>query len=96
MLGQRPCLGLGETPMKASTFAPIRQRRIVGQLITFIESSVFQRLLPLYLDDDEYAELQQHLMLCPMAGELVPGSGGIRKLRWLRPGMGERGGLRED
>ena len=30
----------------------------------------------------------------PEAGELVPGSGGVRKVRWVRPGMGKRGGLR--
>jgi hypothetical protein len=51
-------------------------------------------LLPVYLDDDEYGELQQHLILHPEASELVRGSGGVRKLRWTRPGMGKRGGLR--
>jgi hypothetical protein len=61
---------------------------------TFVESSAFERVCPVYLDDDEYAELQQHLMLQPEAGELVPGSGGVRKLRWARSGMGKRGGLR--
>jgi len=30
----------------------------------------------------------------PEAGELVPGSGGVRKVRWARPGMGKRGGVR--
>ena len=63
-------------------------------MFTFVESSVFERLLPVYLDDDEYGELQQHLILHPEAGELVRGSGGVRKLRWSRPGMGKRGGLR--
>jgi hypothetical protein len=63
-------------------------------VFTFVESSVFERLLPVYLDDDEYAELQQHLMLYPEAGHLVPGSNGVRKLRWARSGMGKRGGLR--
>jgi hypothetical protein len=48
---------------------------------TFIESSVFQRLCPVYLDDDEYAELQQYMLQNPEAGELVRGSGGVRKLR---------------
>ena len=48
----------------------------------------------LYLDDDEYAELQQFMMERPEAGNLVPGSGGVRKLRWKRKGMGKRGGLR--
>jgi hypothetical protein len=63
-------------------------------VFTFIESSVFQRLCSAYLDDDEYAELQQYMMQNPEAGRLVRGSGGVRKLRWVRPGMGKRGGLR--
>jgi hypothetical protein len=63
-------------------------------MFTFIESSVFERILPVYLDDDEYSELQQFLMQNQEAGELVPGSGGVRKVRWARPGMGKRGGLR--
>ena len=63
-------------------------------MFTFIESSVFERVLPAYLDDDEYSELQQFLIQNPEAGELVPGSGGVRKVRWARPGMGKRGGLR--
>jgi hypothetical protein len=60
----------------------------------FIESSIFERVLPAYLDDDEYSDLQQFLMQSPEAGELVPGSGGVRKVRWSRPGTGKRGGLR--
>lgn len=63
-------------------------------MFTFIESSTFERVCPLYLDDDEYAELQQFMMQNPEAGQVVPGSGGVRKLRWARPGMGKRGGLR--
>jgi hypothetical protein len=63
-------------------------------MFTFIESSIFERALPVYLDDDEYSEFQQFLMQNPEAGELVPGSGGVRKVRWARPGMGKRGGLR--
>ena len=64
------------------------------RVFIFIESSVFERLVPIYLDDDEYAELQQYMMQNPEAGQLVRGSGGVRKLRWVRPGMGKRGGLR--
>ena len=63
-------------------------------MFTFIESSIFKRVLPLYLDDDEYSDLQQFLMQNPEAGEVVPGSGGVRKIRWSRPEMGKRGGLR--
>ena len=63
-------------------------------MFTFIESAVFERVLALYLDDDEYAELQQFMMERPETGMVVPGSGGVRKLRWKRKGMGKRGGLR--
>jgi len=63
-------------------------------MFTFVESSAFERICPVYLDDDEYAELQQFMMQNPEAGQLVRGSGGVRKLRWARSGMGKRGGLR--
>ncbi len=63
-------------------------------MFTFVESSSFERVRPTYLDEDEYAELQQSMMQNPEAGEVIPGSGGVRKLRWKRPGMGKRGGLR--
>jgi hypothetical protein len=63
-------------------------------VFTFIESAVFERVRAVYLDDDEYAELQQFMMQNPEAGRVVPGSGGVRKLRWKRKGMGKRGGLR--
>jgi len=63
-------------------------------VFTFIESSIFERILPLYLDDNEYSELQQHMIQNPEAGEVVSGSGGVRKMRWGRPGTGKRGGLR--
>jgi hypothetical protein len=60
----------------------------------FIESTVFNRLRAHYLDDDEYGDLQQFMMLNPEAGAIVRGSGGVRKLRWRREGAGKRGGLR--
>ena len=63
-------------------------------MFTFIESSSFERTRPLYLDDDEFSELQQFMMQNPEVGQVVPGSGGVRKLRWRRRGMGKRGGLR--
>ena len=63
-------------------------------VFTFIESAAFERVLAVYLDDDEYLELRQFMMDNPEAGQIVPGSGGVRKLRWKRKGMGKRGGLR--
>ncbi|MEK7408929.1 MAG: transcriptional regulator [Acidobacteriota bacterium] len=63
-------------------------------MFTFIESAAFERVRAVYLDDDEYAELQQFMMCNPEAGRVVRGSGGVRKLRWRREGSGKRGGLR--
>ncbi len=60
----------------------------------FIELPAFTKYREDYLDDDEYAELQRQLLRKPDGGDLVPGSGGVRKLRWARAGSGKRGGLR--
>jgi mRNA-degrading endonuclease RelE of RelBE toxin-antitoxin system len=46
------------------------------------------------LTDDEYAALQLALVANPDNGPVIPGSGGIRKLRWAAPGRGKRGGYR--
>ena len=63
-------------------------------MFTFIETSVFERTLPYYLNDDEYAELQRYLIDNPEAGDIIPGSGGVRKLRWRIQGKGKRSGIR--
>lgn len=63
-------------------------------MFTFIESAAFERMRALYLDDEEYAELQQFMLLHPEAGKIIRGAGGVRKLRWRRKGTGKRGGLR--
>ncbi|HXM80758.1 MAG TPA: type II toxin-antitoxin system RelE/ParE family toxin [Burkholderiales bacterium] len=63
-------------------------------MFSFIETKLFSRLLSEYLTDDEYAQLQAALADAPDRGALVPGSGGVRKLRWSQPGRGKRGGIR--
>jgi hypothetical protein len=60
----------------------------------FIETPHFTRILDQYLDDDEYSVLQGYLNSNPEAGAIVPGSGGVRKVRWRAEGRGKRGGLR--
>lgn len=62
----------------------------------FFETRHFTACLPEYLNDDEYRELQQVLLENPMAGDVMPGTGGFRKMRWTdsRRGKGKRGGLR--
>jgi len=63
-------------------------------VFSFIETRLFTRLIQEYLDDDEYRELQKVLMENPDTGNMIPGSGGLRKLRWRAPGRGKRGGYR--
>lgn len=63
-------------------------------MFEFIETHFFTKALEQYLDDDEYAELQRHLNERPESGAVVPGAGGVRKLRWAVSGRGKRGGLR--
>jgi hypothetical protein len=62
----------------------------------FFETQRFSRLLSSYLDDAEFRRLQAALMRNPERGDLMPGTGGFRKLRWrdMRRGKGKRGGLR--
>lgn len=60
----------------------------------FIESSLFTEQLSTYLTDDSYTELQAFLCRQPDSGDLIRGSGGLRKLRWRASGRGKRGGLR--
>lgn len=59
-------------------------------MFSFIETKLFSRLLDDYLTDDEYALLQKALIESPEHGALVPGSGGVRKMRWAQPGRGTR------
>ena len=60
----------------------------------FIETSTFTKLIYTFLTDDEYLGLQVFLLQHPGAGKIVPGSGGVRKLRWAMSGKGKRGGVR--
>jgi len=62
--------------------------------ITFVESPLFSKLIYNYLDEDEYAALQWTLAMRPEQGKIIPGSGGLRKVRWAAKGRGKRGGSR--
>ena len=62
--------------------------------MVIIETTVFTRLIRELMDDDNYRELQETLVQQPDAGDLIPGSGGLRKVRWKLEGKGKRGGVR--
>jgi hypothetical protein len=90
----------GGNTAPASVFPPswrtfIRKLRILGG-VEFIEAPTFTAIVAGYLEDDEYRALQLFLAGDPEAGDVMPGTGGFRKLRWAdrRRGKGKRGGLR--
>lgn len=60
----------------------------------FIETSVFTRQVTELLPDEDFREMQNFLVKQPTAGDVIQETGGARKLRWRRPGMGKRGGVR--
>ena len=62
----------------------------------FFELPPFERHRKTYLNDDAYRQLQQELMASPEMGDVMEGTGGLRKLRQPDPrrGKGKRGGLR--
>jgi hypothetical protein len=60
----------------------------------FIESAVFTKQVKELLTDETYGELQQCLAAHPQIGDVVQGTGGLRKMRWSVGGGGKRGGVR--
>ena len=60
----------------------------------FIETSIFTSAIRDLLKDDEYRSLQVALLLRPEQGKIIPGTGGLRKVRWGAKGRGKRGGCR--
>jgi len=54
--------------------------------MVFIETPVFTRQVRELLSDEAYAGFQWHLALNPRAGEVILGTGGLRKVRWSAPG----------
>lgn len=63
-------------------------------MLSFVETPLFTRLVSEFLSDEEYAALQSALAANPEAGAIIPKSGGLRKVRWARPGRGKSGGVR--
>lgn len=62
--------------------------------MVIIETSIFTNQVQALLSVEEYRKLQMALMIRPDLGTVIPGSGGLRKVRWSLPGRGKRGGVR--
>jgi mRNA-degrading endonuclease RelE of RelBE toxin-antitoxin system len=59
-----------------------------------IETPIFTKAIQSLMPEDDYRQLQSALVIRPDMGDLIPGSGGLRKLRWRMPGRGKKGGVR--
>jgi len=62
--------------------------------VVIIETSFFTRQVQELLSAEEYRKLQMALILHPGMGPIIPGSGGLRKVRWSIGGRGKSGGVR--
>ena len=58
------------------------------------ETSIFTKEITRILTDDEYKEFQNFLVANPKRGDIIKGSGGLRKIRWKVKGRGKSGGIR--
>ena len=63
-------------------------------MFTVVETLLFQRQWPLYWSEEERGAFAAFIAQNPDAGDVVPQSGGIRKVRWGRSGSGKSGGVR--
>lgn len=63
-------------------------------MFTVIETPVFQRCAKEVWTDEELDLFKVWIANHPLAGDVIPGAGGLRKVRWSRAGMGKRGGAR--
>jgi len=62
--------------------------------MVIIETPLFTKRIVDILNDGEYKEFQQYIVANPDLGDIIPGSGGLRKIRWSAGGKGKRGGAR--
>ncbi len=62
--------------------------------MVFYETNIFTAQIVSLLTDESYRELQNQIVANPEAGDLIPGSQGLRKIRWKVEGRGKRGGMR--
>ena len=63
-------------------------------MLTVVETTLFQRQWPHYWTEEERGEFASYIAEYPDSGDVIPESGGIRKVRWRRAGTGKSGGVR--
>ncbi|CAK0740623.1 putative transcriptional regulator [Gammaproteobacteria bacterium] len=72
----------------------VRESRIIPPMRTVIETPTFQKQAEKIWSEDERMEFIVWISKNPMAGDVIPGAEGARKVRWSVAGKGKRGGVR--
>ncbi|MDC9590750.1 type II toxin-antitoxin system RelE/ParE family toxin [Xenorhabdus sp. XENO-10] len=62
--------------------------------LEFIETTAFSKRRTELMEDEEFQELQSYLLKHHDTGDTISQTGGCKKIRWSRKGMGKRGGVR--
>jgi hypothetical protein len=68
--------------------------QVARRFITVAETPLFIRQAREVWDDAEREAFVEFIAQNPGEGDLIPETGGVRKIRWIRPGSGKRGGAR--
>lgn len=63
-------------------------------MLTVVETPIFIRFAKEVWSEEERNEFVDWIALNPIAGDVIPGAGGLRKVRWSRAGVGKQGGTR--
>jgi len=72
----------------------IRDTRIIQNVRTVIETPTFQKQAEKIWSESERMAFIDWIAVHPLAGDVIPGADGARKVRWGRAGSGKRGGVR--
>jgi hypothetical protein len=67
---------------------------VARRFITVAETPLFTRQAREVWDDSEREAFVEFIAQNPKEGDVIPETGGVRKIRWIRPGSGKRGGAR--
>lgn len=74
------------------TYNEIMNNEMIPQVI--VETMPYQRAVEKLWDVETQIEFKTYIGLNPCSDDLIPGTGGIRKIRWQGSGRGKRGGVR--
>lgn len=80
--------------MQTPSTGQLYVKSVYFAMFTVVETALFQKQWPAYWTEEERGEFAAFLSSSPEAGDVVPDSGGVRKVRWKRQGTGKSGGVR--